>query len=177
MTGNSGGERPAPQASRLMTGMAAVAGQLSDRLPLLEVGMRALAPEKKGPKGPTLLTGDVIARIVDLRGSGMSLRAVGAAAGVSEFSVRRALALAVEEAVREAEASDAIEPATPAREPADAAEPAVQPELPVLPEPAARSGERAAAGSVNSPSETPERISFRPDRECGRPGCRPPRRR
>ncbi|MET3808954.1 putative transposase [Arthrobacter sp. UYEF3] len=101
-------------------------------------GVAGLAPERMGPKGPSRLTGTVMAEIVALRASGLSLRAVGAAVGVSEFSVRRALRL---------KAGDGNEPGTP--EPAGTvgtiSVTVAQPVLPVLPAPVDRSGERAAA--------------------------------
>lgn len=39
---------------------------------LAEGGVAALAPEKRGPKGPSRLSGDVVERIVELRATGMS---------------------------------------------------------------------------------------------------------
>lgn len=107
------------------------------QLPAAE-GVAGLAPERMGPKGPSRLTGTVMAEIVALRPSGLSLRAVGAAVGVSELSVRRALTL---------KAGDGNEPGTP--EPANTvgtiSVTVAQPVLTVLPAPVDRSGERAAA--------------------------------
>jgi len=132
------------------------------RRQLAAAGVAGLIPEAMGPKGPSRVTGDVVTRIVALRASGLSLRAVGDAVGVSEFSVRRALKTTADQALPEE-----TEPSTAGQEAAaEAAQeagssstgdgPALessagtpesfdQPELPVLPEPLARSGERAAA--------------------------------
>ncbi len=108
-------------------------------------GVAGLVPRAMGPKGPSRLTRDVVKRIVELRGSGLSLQAVGAAVGVSEFSVRRALKTAAAQDAENAQASQEAQilAAAPAREPA-----VVQEELtvlPVLPAPVPRSGERSAA--------------------------------
>ena len=108
------------------------------RQQLTAAGIAGLVPVSMGPKGPSLVTGDVIPRILELRGSGLSLRAVGAAVGVSEFSVRRALrTAAAQEAAKNAPTAPCAESA---REPA-----AAQEELPVLAVPVPRSVERSAA--------------------------------
>ncbi len=109
-------------------------------------GVAALAQGKKGPKGPSRLGREVIERIVALRAQRRSLRAIGAEVGVSEFSVRRALKLAADQAAAEAAgAPAAAEPAAPAPD-------AQQPELPILPAPVARAAERAAAGEPEAAS-------------------------
>src|SRR5665811_348169 len=54
-------------------------------------GAQGLAQDKRGPKGPSRLTPDVVADIASRRRGGASLRAIAAAVGVSTFSVRRAL--------------------------------------------------------------------------------------
>ncbi|PYG99746.1 helix-turn-helix domain-containing protein [Arthrobacter stackebrandtii] len=102
-------------------------------------GIAALVPEKKGPKKASRLSDTVIAQIVELRSSGLSQQAVGNMVGVSEFSVRRALKIAAEQAATEAAApeSETLK-STPV--------PAPQPELPLFPSPAPRTAERAAAG-------------------------------
>ena len=110
---------------------------------LADGGIAALVPEKKGPKKASRLTDTVIARIVQLRSTGLSQQGVGDLVGVSEFSVRRALKIAAEQA--------ATETAAPEREtqestPASAPVPVLQPELPLLSAPAPRAAERAAAG-------------------------------
>ncbi|MEV8182927.1 putative transposase [Specibacter sp. NPDC078692] len=112
---------------------------------LADGGIIALVPEKKGPKKASLLTGAVITRIVELRSTGLSQQAVGNAVGVSEFSVRRALKIAAEQATTDAAdiaAAGNPEPLEPA--------PAVaqQRELPLLPAPAPRTAERAAASML-----------------------------
>ena len=53
--------------------------------------MAGLLPERKGPKRKAKLTGDTVAAIRRLREGGASYRAVAAAIGVSEGSVRNAL--------------------------------------------------------------------------------------
>jgi transposase-like protein len=95
-------------------------------------GVAALAPVKKGPKGPSILTGAKAAEIRRLRAGGASLRTTAAAARVSTDTVRRALA-AQEAASLESAAETDESPARP-----------TPPVLPVLPEPMDRSGERAA---------------------------------
>lgn len=96
-------------------------------------GVGALAPAKKGPKGPTVLTRAKASEIRRLRAGGASLRATAAAAGVSTDTVRRALT-SDEAAPRESVAKSDESPVGP-----------TQLVLPVLPEPTVRSGERAAA--------------------------------
>jgi hypothetical protein len=92
-------------------------------------GAQGLAQDKRGPKGPSRLTPAVVADIRGRRRGGASLRAIAAAVGVSTFSVRRALS------------EPTPEPATPTEEP----QPGPKADLPVLPAPADRWGERAAA--------------------------------
>ena len=55
-------------------------------------GVEALVAARPGPKGPSKLTEPKRAEILVLRGEGLTLLAVGAAAGVSTDSVRRAIA-------------------------------------------------------------------------------------
>lgn len=55
-------------------------------------GTAGLIPDRRGPKGPSKLTADVVADIGVRRGQGASLRSVAAQVGVSVASVRRALA-------------------------------------------------------------------------------------
>ena len=55
-------------------------------------GVEGLAPERKGPKGPSKLTAEKRDEIRALREEGLSLAAVAARAGVSTDTVRRALA-------------------------------------------------------------------------------------
>ena len=109
-------------------------------------GVTALVAEKKGPKRPSQLVTATIERIVALRTQNRSLRAIGEAVGVSEFSVRRALKIADEQAAAATETATTGGPET--LKPAPAPAPAQQSELPLLraPAPAPRSAERAAAG-------------------------------
>ncbi|WP_427133973.1 putative transposase [Pseudarthrobacter sp. S9] len=100
-------------------------------------GASALAPVKKGPKGPSVLTGEKIIEIRRRHEGGASLRATAQAAGVSTDTVRRALA---------------SRPPTPARtmapgegQPSGESITVAQPGLPVLPAATDRSVERAAA--------------------------------
>jgi transposase len=57
----------------------------------VDAGVAGLLPQRKGPRRKSKLTGDVVAVIRRLREAGASLRAVAAATGVSEGSVRNAL--------------------------------------------------------------------------------------
>jgi len=90
-------------------------------------GVQSLASDKRGPKGPSRLTPEVVADIRVRRLGGASLRVIAAAVGVSTFSVRRAL------------------PTPEAAAPIQDTQPQPTADLPVLPDPADRSGERAAA--------------------------------
>ena len=110
------------------------------RVALTGEGVAALAPVKKGPKGPSVLTGEKAAEIRRLRAGGASLRATAAAAGVSTDTVRRALTF--EETNTPAAAEIIVNKGGSA--PKTRTEP-TQPVLPVLPAPADRSTERAAA--------------------------------
>jgi hypothetical protein len=56
-----------------------------------DAGVAGLLPERKGPKRKSKLIDTTVAAIYRLRDSGASLRAVAAATGVSEGSVRNAL--------------------------------------------------------------------------------------
>ena len=96
-----------------------------------------------GPKKASGLSSIVISRIVELRSTGLSQQAVGNMVGVSEFSIRRALKIATEQA---AAATTAPEPETPE------STPALQPELPLLPVPVPHTAKRAAASMVESAS-------------------------
>ena len=60
----------------------------------LNGGVEGLAPAKRGPKGPSKLSGDTVAEIRRRRASGVSMDEVAAAVGVSRNSVSRALAAA-----------------------------------------------------------------------------------
>jgi hypothetical protein len=112
-------------------------------------GPVALVSARSGPKGPSRLTAAVVADIRGRRAAGASLRGIAAAVGVSTDSVRRALPPLAQKA-----ANDEVPPATSATA-ALAQAPTVEhtaapgddpaPDLPVLPAPVDRDGERAAA--------------------------------
>ncbi len=127
-------------------------------------GVVALIPDRKGPRRPSALTPQKVARIRELDGEGMRKAAIAAAAGVSETSVRNVLraAGATEPAPRDEAALAAEEPAD---EPLTAEEPSAEAEepdgaLPVLPDPVPRDAERALArfgllGEGAAPAFTP----------------------
>jgi transposase len=100
-----------------------------------DVGVAALESGKRGPKGPSRLSQEVIADIRARRRSGASLRTIAAAVGVSEATVRRALP-AASQGTATGEAGDCGDAGTGQCAGVD---------LPVLPPPADRAGERAAA--------------------------------
>jgi len=111
-------------------------------------GVGGLALGKRGPKGPSRLTADVVADIGSRRRGGASLRAIAAAVGVSTFSVRRALTEPVPDAVPEQ--ATGTEEAQAGGDDGDAAgiesaDEDAGDDLPLLPPPADRDGERAAA--------------------------------
>jgi transposase-like protein len=105
-------------------------------------GLAGLVAGKRGPKGPSKLTPELTRRIGELAAAGKSQAAIAAAAGVSTFAVRTALGR------------------IPARRPVPGAADGTvggntagvggeaawtQDELPVLPDPVPRGGERALA--------------------------------
>jgi transposase len=96
-------------------------------------GVAGLVPARRGPKGASKLTPQLVERIAGLDAAGATLRAIAAATGVSTFSVRNALGRVVSAgqpaAVGVAGDDDASAPA----------------EVPVLPDPVPRDGERALA--------------------------------
>ncbi len=114
------------------------------RKDLDQAGVGALVGEKKGPKGPSKLTEEVVADIRARRAAGGSLRAVAAGVGVSTGSVRRALE-------DDAATAPAAGQSTATSGDADAAEDDTGEDvgaggvLPVLGAPVPRTGERAAA--------------------------------
>ncbi|MEV8182986.1 putative transposase [Specibacter sp. NPDC078692] len=101
------------------------------RKSLESTGLMGLAPVKKGPKRPSLLTEAKAAQIRAVRTGGASLRATAEATGVSTDTVRRAMAAMAETPTTES-THDSVAPLEAA-------------EQPVLPAPVARNGERAAA--------------------------------
>ena len=114
-------------------------------------GFTALASSKRGPKGGSKLTTEVIDRIHDLKKTKLANTRIALQVGVSEFSVRRALTLTpASEDAPEPETRNILEaifpPVTAApQEIADPREIPVQQELPLLPAPADRAAERVAA--------------------------------
>ena len=132
-------------------------------------GVVALIPDRKGPRRPSALTPQKVARIRELDGQGMRKAAIAVAAGVSETSVRNVLraAGATKPAPQDEAAPAAGEPADQpltAEEPSAEAEEASAEEpdgaLPVLPDPVPRDAERALArfgllGEGPAPAFTP----------------------
>jgi transposase len=109
---------------------------------LAEGGVAALVPARKGPRRASKLTSEVVAVIRRLDGQGRTLAEIAAAAGVSVSSVRNALGRNPARPGGTAGPGDAREEA--AGQPG-AGEDAAAGALPVLPDPVARDGERAAA--------------------------------
>src|ERR1035437_2585151 len=112
-------------------------------------GTAGLAWHKRGPKGPSLLSDDMVADIRARRSDGGTLQAVADAVGVSVTTVRRALS-----------APTAAEPTQQEQDPSQAA----VVDLPVLPPAADPAPERAAA-----------RAAVPPPRGAGPGGATPPR--
>jgi transposase-like protein len=108
-------------------------------------GLAGLAAGKRGPKGPSKLTPELTQMIRELAAAGKSQAAIAAAAGVSTFAVRTALDRVP--ARRPAPGAPAAADGTAGGNTAGAGgEPAwAQDELPVLPGPVPRDGERALA--------------------------------
>jgi transposase len=117
---------------------------------LSATGVSGLVPDKRGPKGPSRLSPQVVADITARRAAGTSYRKIATATGVSYTSVRRVCAPA---ATGPADGSDAAA----ATEDADAAGDSgpVGAQLPVLPPAADRNAERAAARWGNLPHAEP----------------------
>jgi hypothetical protein len=112
-------------------------------------GPAALVAARSGPKGPSRLTAAMVTDIRGRRAAGASLRGIAAAVGVSTDSVRRALPPAAQKAATNDEvppptsATAALRQAAAVEHTAAGDDPA--PDLPVLPAPVDRDGERAAA--------------------------------
>ena len=95
-------------------------------------GLAGLVPGKRGPKGPSKLTPELAEQIRELGAAGMSQAAIAARTGVSTFAVRTALGR--------------IPGRGPAAGSGDGGDAAwTQDELPVLPGPVPRDGERVLA--------------------------------
>jgi transposase len=116
-----------------------------------DVGVAALGSGKRGPKGPSRLSQELVADIRARRRSGASLRAIAAAVGVSEATVRRALPAGSQGAATTGDIDAGtdrgdVNDARAAGDSGDAGTgECAAADLPVLPPPADRSGERAAA--------------------------------
>jgi Helix-turn-helix domain len=103
-------------------------------------GVAGLVPARRGPKGASKLTPQLVERIAGLDAAGQTLREIAAATGVSTFSVRNALGR-VASGGRPAAAHAAEDSGGADGGDDDEAQGAV----PVLPDPVPRDGERALA--------------------------------
>ena len=90
-------------------------------------GVAGLVPARRGPKGASKLTAELVERIAGLEAAGATLREIAAATGVLTFSVRNALGRVPSAGQGAAAGAAAGEP------------------LPVLPDPVPRDAERALA--------------------------------
>jgi transposase-like protein len=123
---------------------------------LSATGVGGLVPDKRGHKGPSRLSPQVVGDITARRAAGTSYRKIATATGVSYTSVRRVCTPAAtgpadgsdhdveHDAGRHSDAGAATEDADPASDPGGDADPGGE-ELPVLPPAADRDAERAAA--------------------------------
>ena len=102
-------------------------------------GVAGLVPARPGPKGASKLTPGLAARIGELDAAGQTLRQIAAATGVSTFTVRNALGRVGP--AGQAPAGDGASSPDHAAEQGGAS----GAELPVLPDPVPRDGERALA--------------------------------
>jgi hypothetical protein len=103
-------------------------------------GVAGLVPARRGPKGASKLSPQLVERIAGLDAAGATLREIAAATGVSTFSVRNALGR-VPARGRPAAAVAAEDGAGPVAWDGDAGPAAV----PVLPDPVPRDAERVLA--------------------------------
>jgi transposase len=112
-------------------------------------GVAALVPSRRGPKGASKLTAQLVARIAGLDAGGKTLAQIAAATGVSTFSVRSALgrAAAREQAPAGDDAFGGGQPAQPdaLSEQDEDGEQQQEERLLVLPDPLPRDAERALA--------------------------------
>jgi transposase len=102
-----------------------------------EAGVAGLLPARPGPKGPSKLTDELVARIGELRTAGKTIAAIAEATGVSTFTVRKALGRVGAAQPERAPTATAV-----AGEEAGNDE---QAELVAVPDPAPRTTERALA--------------------------------
>jgi transposase len=101
-------------------------------------GVAGLVPSRRGPKGASKLTPELVERITGLDAAGATLRQIAAATGVSTFSVRNALGRVAAGTRAAARAAEEDGPVT-------GDDDAGQSAVPVLPDPVPRDGERALA--------------------------------
>jgi len=103
-------------------------------------GVAGLVPARRGPKGASKLTPQLVERIAGLDAAGARLREIAAATGVSTFSVRNALG-------RVASGGQAAAGAAGQGAGQDGGDDAAagDADVPVLPDPVPRDGERALA--------------------------------
>jgi transposase-like protein len=94
-------------------------------------GVAGLVPARRGPKGASKLTPQLVERIAGLDAAGATLREIAAATGVSTFSVRNALGRVASGGRPGVDAGDGAA--------------AGDADVPVLPDPVPRDGERALA--------------------------------
>ena len=101
-------------------------------------GVAGLVPARRGPKGASKLTPELVERITGLDAAGVTLREIAAATGVSTFSVRNALGRVASgrPAAGAAEDSAGLDAGD---------DEAGQGAVPVLPDPVPREGERVLA--------------------------------
>ncbi|MGH3431253.1 MAG: putative transposase, partial [Thermocrispum sp.] len=112
---------------------------------LADAGAVGLAPDRRGPKGPSRVTTEVVTDIRARRAADASLREIAEAVGVSITSVRRALEKPSEEPAREAEEDvEETGDVTDAEETGEEEVPD-ESELPVLADPPGRRIERGLA--------------------------------
>jgi transposase len=114
-----------------------------------DVGVAALGSGKRGPKGPSRLSQELVADIRRRRRSGASLRAIATAVGVSEATVRRALPSGSQGAATNGDVDAGSDQGDDACAAGDSGDVEVGEcaavDLPVLPPPADRSAQRAGA--------------------------------
>jgi transposase-like protein len=101
-------------------------------------GVAGLVPSRRGPKGASKLTPELAARIRDLDAAGATLSEIAAATGVSTFSVRNALGRVTARGPGTAAGGAGGRGGRVAGEDE-------QDQVPVLPDPVPRDGERALA--------------------------------
>ena len=110
-------------------------------------GVEALAERRRGPRGPSKLTGEKVAEIVAARAEGLSMAAIATRVGVSLNSVSRALKPTAASSSEEAAGTAAPDEATSGE--------ATSEGLVALARPAARTVERQAARSGILPEAPP----------------------